>query len=246
MDDCTEIPSQVLLIEGVLGSQDALARRILALGINPLQVAGPEQAKNALGEHYTQATAILVCTDLPIKNLKRQLRKLRKAGPASGLLFVSMGKAPPSQERKKLRAAGLKLALWEPYDDATLRYQLNRAVNGDRDDHKRADPRAPTDLAVRILVADRAKQAMLYSLSAGGAFLQTTRASMNGAQIEIELQLPEGPVSTRGEVIFSNVPGNLQRPNLPLGMGVRFDDLDNPTRNKIQSYVKQRLSQLEV
>jgi uncharacterized protein (TIGR02266 family) len=87
---------------------------------------------------------------------------------------------------------------------------------------------------------------MVYNLSPGGAFLQTNRASMNGAHVEVELQLPEGPIAARGEVIFANVPGNLQRPNLPLGMGVRFEDLDPASRKKILSYVKQRVTELEV
>ena len=66
------------------------------------------------------------------------------------------------------------------------------------------------------------------------------------AQIEVELQLPEGSISVRGEVVFSNVPGNLQRPNLPMGMGVRFENLDPQIQKKILYYVEQRLTELKV
>jgi Tfp pilus assembly protein PilZ len=244
--DSSEIPSQVLLIEYALGDMDALAERIRALGMEPIQLAGSGQAEEVLAEPATRTSAILISTELPLKNLKRELRRLRKVAPTSGLVFVSAGKTPPKEERKRLRAAGVTLALWEPYEESTLRYQLNRAVNGDRDEHKRAKPRAPTDLPALISVAERARQANIYSLSPGGAFLQTTRASMDGAKIEIELHLPEGPISARGEVTFANVPGNLQRPNLPLGIGVRFENLDPESQKKIASYIEQRLTELKV
>ena len=69
---------------------------------------------------------------------------------------------------------------------------------------------------------------------------------MSGAKIGIQLRLPDQEISTRGEVIFCNVPGNLQRPNLPLGMGVRFDDLDRQSQKAILAYVQLRLAELEV
>ena len=246
MVDAAEIPNQVLLIEGTDDDTQALAQRIRAVGVQPILVPSLQEAERALEERRTLARVVLIPTDLSLKRLKRDVRALRKAGPASGLIFVSVGRAPPRQERKRLRAAGLRLALWDPYDDVILRYQLNRAANGDRNEHNRSNPRAPCELRALMSVADRAREVIVYSLSPGGAFLQTPRASMSGAKIGIQLRLPDQEISTRGEVIFCNVPGNLQRPNLPLGMGVRFDDLDRQSQKAILAYVKLRLAELEV
>ena len=38
----------------------------------------------------------------------------------------------------------------------------------------------------------------------------------------------------------------LQRQNLPMGMEVRFEDLDIQTSKKLKTYVKNRLAELEV
>jgi hypothetical protein len=237
---------QILLIESLDGSSHKLAERILGFGIEPILVSDFEEAQSILDEQRVLISGILIPTSFPSAHLKKEIKSLRRHGPASGIMFVSVGKPPTADERKKLRAAGMQLALWEPYDDGTLRFQLNRALGGDRDTHGRNHKRAPTYLLARIFVGGRTKDAVVYSLSEGGAFLETPRASMDGAHVELELRLPTGPVRVQGDVIFSNVPGNLQRANLPLGMGVRFAELQGDARTQLREYVDQRLVELQV
>jgi hypothetical protein len=69
---------------------------------------------------------------------------------------------------------------------------------------------------------------------------------MSGAEVEVELLLPDTTVTLAGSVAFANVPGNLQRPNLPLGMGVHFHEPSATERNVVVGYVESRLAQLEV
>ncbi len=236
----------VLLIESLDGSSHKLAERIMAFGIEPILVTDFEEAQQALDQRRHLIAGVMIPTSLPSQTLKKEIKTLRRKGPASGLIFVSVGKSPTADERKKLRAAGMQIALWEPYDDGTLRFQLNRALGGDRDAHGREHKRAPTYLLARIFVAGRTKDAVVYSLSEGGAFLETPRASMDGAHLDIELRLPTDHVRVAGEVIFSNVPGNLQRPNLPMGMGVRFDALASDLGTQLREYVAKRLDELNV
>ncbi len=40
--------------------------------------------------------------------------------------------------------------------------------------------------------------------------------------------------------MFSNVPGNLQRPNLPLGLGVRFLDFSPEATHLLQRVIGER------
>jgi hypothetical protein len=236
----------ILLIESVDGSANKLAERILAFGIEPVLVTTPEEARSILEERRVSIAAVMIPTDVSSQHLKKEVKLLRKVGPASGLMFVSVGKSPATDERKRLRGAGLQIALWEPYDDGTLRFQLNRALGGDRDSHGRSHPRAPTYLLARIFVGGRTKDAVVYSLSEGGAFLETPRASMDGAQVEVEIRLPANHIRVEGTVVFSNVPGNLQRPNLPMGMGVRFEDTSKDSCKLLADYVRQRLDELNV
>jgi len=240
------LDGHILLIDSVGGGSQPLAERMRGFGIDPVVVVDFEEAHLQLDARNLSFSAVMIPTDLPTHSLKQQIKRLRRSGPATGLIMVSSGKAPTPEERKNLRAAGLTIALWEPYDDGTLRFQLNRAISGDREHHGRKTPRAPTYLLSRIFVGERTKDAVLYSLSEGGAFLETPRASMDGARVDIEIRLPNDYVRVQGVVIFANVPGNLQRPNLPLGMGVRFDPMPDDVLQKIASYVASRLGELNV
>lgn len=236
----------VILLESLDGSSHKLAERLHAFGTEPVLVSNFEEAQTILEARRLLIAAVLIPTEVPSQSLKRSLKILKNMGPASGLIFVSIGKPPTDDERKKLRSAGMQLAVWEPYDDGMLRFQLNRALCGDRDHHGRKHRRAPTYLLARVFVGDRTKDAVVYSLSTGGAFLETPRASMEDAPLEIELRLPGNFIRIGGRVIFSNVPGNLQRPNLPMGMGIRFERGDRKDLDAIEAYVKSRLEELQV
>ncbi len=121
---------------------------------------------------------------------------------------------------------GVVLALWDGYDERILRFQLNRLVSGEQISAARTSRRAPTQAPTRMLVGGREKHGTLYSLSEGGCFIETPRASMDGARLRTLFELDGEHFELDGTVAFANVPGNLQRPNLPLGMGVRFDSAD--------------------
>ncbi len=216
------------------------------LEIEPLLVSDLDEAQQTLEERLVPITGILIPTDHTTANLKRRVKRLQRAGPASGLTFVSVGKTPTPKARRELAAAGLTVALWEPYDAATLRFQLNRTLSHCHSGDQRAMPHVPTDLLARVFVGGRTKQAVVFSLSDEGAFLDTPRASMDGARIEIELCLPTRPVQLQAEVLYANVPGNLQRTNLPVGMGVRFRDVAVADIASIRSYVEERLRELNV
>ena len=69
---------------------------------------------------------------------------------------------------------------------------------------------------------------------------------MEGAKLALEFKLRHETIEVRGVVIFSYVPGNLQRPNLPLGMGVRFEGLDRQTEKLIIAYLEERAAELNV
>jgi hypothetical protein len=236
----------VVLIQGSPGRLNELARRIRLQGSEPILANGTVEATGLLPEPGADCgvAAVVLDAELASRGLKKELQRMRSVGV--DLFFLAVGEAPDNGARKKLRAAGVRYALWEPFDDATLRFQLNRAWNADRDDHKRANPRIPTYLHAQVGGGQRVKDGVVYSLSIQGAFIETPRASMAGAQVDLAIRLPSCFIETKARVVFANVPGNLQRPNLPLGMAVRFESLESGTSKRLKAYVKDRLAQLEV
>ena len=159
---------------------------------------------------------------------------------------MAYGKVPGRAERKHLRQAGVLLALWDGYDEGMLRFQINRMVSGENQNAVRGARRAPTHTPVRIRVGGREKVGVLYSLSESGCFIESPRASMDGARLTMIFVLAEHQYEIDGTVAFANVPGNLQRPNLPLGMGVRFDEIPPMLRNPLAEFIQERMASLEV
>jgi hypothetical protein len=49
-----------------------------------------------------------------------------------------------------------------------------------------------------------------------------------------------------GRVVLTNVPGNLQRSNLPCGMGIEFQGLLPDARNAIAAFVRDRARAYEI
>ena len=236
----------VLLLEGPGERLADLAGRLGLLRIQALRAASPEDAARLLpGPRHAPCRVACLSASLAHERLDPWLAILARATPRLSALVV--GPRPAAEVRRRLRQAGVRFALWEPYDDGALRFQLNRALHDDGSDpDPRRELRVPTPLIARVLLGDRVREALVYNLSVSGAFLETPRAAMHGAEIELELPLPEEHVKLAAHVVYANVPGNLERPNLPYGMGVVFDAPSREAIDAVRRYVEQRGVGLEL
>ena len=165
----------------------------------------------------------------------------------SARVLLICGPRPDANTRARLREAGAWLALWEPFDDPALRFQVNRALAGDatRNVPRRAE-RVPTAGPSRCDSAHARGRLALYSLSARGAFLETAGPSLRRALVHVTLPLPGEDLRVAGEVVSTNVPGNLRRRNLPIGMGIRFLGLSGEAERALCAYTAERALDLAV
>lgn len=166
------------------------------------------------------------------------LRALVRAGAGGALPIVASGPKPEKRELRALRRAGVEIALFEPFLDSELRFVLNRALHHERS--SRGDVRVPTPFDATASGGTGDKRVGVYNLSRSGAFLETLRPTPEGGQIVLHLPLESGEIEVEARVITTNVPGNLQRPNLPMGMGVKFVNLSDSAAQAIASYVNDR------
>lgn len=242
------IKQQVLVIESPVGSETTgMMRRLRELGAPIVVVRDFVQAEFALQEPNTEIGAVLIPTRIDASVVATGVAKLQSLAPPTGLGFISVGDVPTKAERKTLRRAEVSLAVWNPSSEAMLRFQLNRALHPDRNTFGMRDrPRIPTELSATVTMGQRSKEAQLYSLAETGAFLATMRAIMEGATIALEVHLGDGPLHLQAVVVYANVPGNLQRPGLPLGMGVRFIDLSRSDSKRLRGIIDGCLDRLEV
>jgi len=241
------IEPTILVLDGSGAPRAALVMRLRRMGYRALRAKTPEEAFALVEEPRHCVGAALIPPDVAVANLRSALESLAARAPGGRLGFVLTGPCPPEEVLAEMREAGVKLALWEPLDDARLRFQVNRALAGvDTALLRRDVMRAPLEVPAKIFQAGREKEARVYTLSPGGAYLETPRPAMRHATIEVEIDLWPSPIRTRAVVTYTSVPGNLRRNNLPLGMGVEFQGLDEGSIGRLRRIAAEIALQLTV
>ena len=236
---------ELLILDAGSPFMRSLATRLRRLGYSVLSSKTPEHAERLLRTRGSSVEAAVIPVDLPTFDLGAALRFLRRLEGSGELNFVAAGQRPGREGRRLLRDAGVELALWDPVDEHTLRFQANRALaSSEIVRGNRTSLRAPADWPVVVWTGLRRKPARVYSLSASGAFLSTWRPSVPQAQLRIDLPASSGTLRLPARVLMTNVPGNLIRDNLPLGMGVRFEQISPEIEAAIVTWANKRLAAL--
>src|SRR5574338_693280 len=238
----------LLLLGANAPEMELLRTRAARLGYRVVPAKTPDQAHALLRVGGTRIGAVIVPSELPVVDLRAALDALRRLVPAHELAWIAAGRDPGAAGRERLRLAGIHLALFDPVDSHTLRFQLNRALAGRRlsSAHRRT-VRAPADRPVAVRVAGRRKEGRLYSVSASGGFVALDQPSLARSRVGLEFALPDfGRMDVQARVVMTNVPGNLPRPSLPWGMGVQFEDVDAAASVALLVYAQERFRTLAV
>jgi hypothetical protein len=225
-------------------SLELLRERLVRLGYRAVPAKTPEQAHMLLRISRGAIGAVVLAPDLPVVDLRRTLRFLSEV--ASGeLWFLAAGPKPDHGDCARLRSAGVTFALFEPLHQNILRFQINRALAGSSVVRgERRSVRAPTNWEIPVFQGSRSKPASVYTVSSTGAFLHTSAPSPRGARIAVELPVPGLRGRLAAHVVMTNVPGNLQHKNLPVGMGVRFENAPVDAEALLHVFTQERLSDL--
>ena len=129
MGEDFELTRAVILLDGSSGPNDELVTHVAELGFVPVCCPTFEAAEAALECAEDPIHCTLIPTEFADRGLKRGLKNLRKRGVRAGLHLVAVGPEPDRSTRKRLRSAGIHYALWEPLEESTLRFQLNRLTH---------------------------------------------------------------------------------------------------------------------
>jgi DNA-binding NtrC family response regulator len=239
--------SSVLLIDAGVEPMELLAVRLRRLGYLVVRAKTTEEAHGAILDPRISVGAAVIPPDLPAANLPGALAALRRLTPSGRLPLLVNGTRRHAAEREALARAGVDWTLWEPVDAHTLRFQVNRALAGPLAERGgRRAARAPASAAVRLFLGRREREAHLYTLSSRGAYLATPAAALRNTPIEVDLPLPRTRLRLRARVVMTNVPGNLLRRNLPVGMAVRFEETSVASAAHLEMIVERRLRALEL
>jgi hypothetical protein len=229
-------PADVLLL-GFGPKRHALAGKIFLLGPRAAFAETPAEALPIVRKGAVAAA--LVSCEPAFKPDAPALRELRSAAPVAPLPLVVCGPRPDAAALDAFRRAGAAFALFEPFSHGELRFVINRACHR-LESEERSEVRVPTDLVGSSESGTGRKPVSVYNVSLGGAFLETLRPTAVGGRLTLEIPLPSRTLRLKARVVSTNVPGNLQRPNLPMGMGVQFLDLRPEDARALAAYVEER------
>lgn len=223
----------------VLGPERACRRvsgALLLLGYRGVAVSDAATALRALAGAGTVICG-LVSGELP--EPAPVLAELHES-LATPLVWTLWGVRPESDSAAALRAAHVRFLLNEPFTEEDLRFVLDTSHQLGDYSAPRIEPRVPTSLRARVITKTGERVAVLCNLSKHGAYLATPRPALRGGRIELEIPLPGHSIRTEADVLWNNVPGNLRRPNAPVGMGVRFFGLPSACLAALDSYLEER------
>jgi len=241
------IRNSLLVVEGAGSPLEPVARRLVALGFHVVRAKTPRDAQDVLRDPRFLLGAVVIPADLPAADLTSALHALRAGGRTGMLPMLACGTRPDPTTRERLRRAGAEHALWFPLDDHLLRFQANRALAGGAPVRvSRRAERVPTNWPVSFRLSGREKLAKIYSLSSSGAFLATAQPSLPRSLVHVILPLPGHDARVAAEVVMTNVPGNLAKGNLPVGMGVRFRGVDDQVEAALLAYTLERGRMLKI
>ncbi len=234
----------VLLLDGFDVSMETVTERLRALRIPAVRAKTADEAF-VLAEGQAIG-AVVLPSDLFGPDAHGVVAALRACSAGQRLSFLAAGPEPDETRRTELREAGVAFALFDPYDDALLRFQVNRALAAADGLQPRSALRVPCSAPARARTGNREKPGRLYTISELGLFFETPRASMRGAAVEFEIQLEGRMVRAAGQVAMSNVPGNLNNPKLPVGIGVAFSDVEDESTSVLRQTVEEIAHALDV
>jgi hypothetical protein len=224
-----------------------LATRIEAHGYPVAEVAAATGACALVVDRGGDQRAAILPTAIAGSDgidLTGAIRTLRALAPSRRLTLLAWGAPPEVSGRRRLRTAGVELALFEPLDAAVLLFQLNRALAPT--DAPRKARRAPVDREVAMRWRLRTRSARVYTLSSQGAFILTEEPLRPGRRLHLEVPVGTFHPRARARVVMANPPGERGRPDLPPGMAVAFQSLDAPSAAVIERLVGERLDSLAV
>ena len=231
--------SQILLF-GFGKAHDELAGRIVVLGYRAIRANDVEVAVDLMQRQVQAVRVLMFSSDAPFANRAKDLRRMTDAGGALGMRTIVSGPQPNADELAALKRDGVRFCLWKGFHDAELRFVLNAALYDETRGQLRPASRVPASLMVRVKSGAGEKAGMLYNLSETGAFVETPRPSMPSGRITLTIEFPDGATAIPATVVFSNVTGNLQKPNLPLGMGVKFSGITEEAAQRVAKYITER------
>ncbi|HUU98582.1 MAG TPA: PilZ domain-containing protein [Phycisphaerae bacterium] len=230
-----------LICDDVSHELGGVALRLLRMGIDTLYADCFDEALLLADQEGARIRALIASPNFPVDELRRlRARVSRREGQRILPGLIVIGDLPDDEHRKALREIGAEWGLWELDDDASLRFVVNAAVSAPSERADRREPRIPTNLLASFRTGGARSNAVIYTLSARGAFLETPNPMAEGATLEVELTFADRLINAPAQVVHCNGLEQQRAACTPLGMGVVFEELPEGQALFLREFVAER------
>jgi uncharacterized protein (TIGR02266 family) len=175
-------------------------------------------------------SVIVLDAHLPDLSGEEVCRRLKRPGPALEAPIVVVTGSGAAEEHAAAIRAGADDVLAKPLSRMALVETVQRFT---RFPEPRGLPRVTLDTPVHIRAEDAEAWGTARNLSRGGMFVEC-EAEVRGDEVDLEFRLPGSPEPLRpsARVVWRRPPNGA-----PLGLGVRFLELDAPAARVLDAYV---------
>ncbi len=235
-----------LVVDDDQGSLGEIALRTLRLGIDVFYAKDRSEAWMLAEQEAHRIGTLLFPPTVDVDEITAIAECLESCALDIPRALVVIGKKPNEAARARLRAAGVELALWEPYDEGAFRSVVSGATRLRYEQQARVQTRIPTTLLGRATTGARRKDAIVANLATTGAFLETPSPFPEDTSITLEIRLPDGPLLVKGRVVHVCHRRSGAPLLHPTGMGVEFTSLDPADKERLQAFLNELADRFDV
>ncbi len=228
-----------LIIDDEQNTLGDVALRLLRLRIDLFYAKEPGEAWLLAQQEVDRIRTLLFPATVDIDVIRPIVESLDSLKPEIDHVLIVMGERPGDATRERLRAGGVERALWKPFDESALRSVVSDSMLCRDPVDTRKDVRLPTTLLGRAFIGAKRKDAIVATLSMGGAFLEVPSPFPEGSRISLEIALPDGSVNVRAQVVNARYPDSDVASLQPCGMGVEFLDLAGADAERVRAFLKE-------
>jgi hypothetical protein len=237
----------VLIVDGARRGLGEVALRLIRLGIDSFYAGDPGEAWLLAKQEAERIRMLLLAPDVEIREIGGIEEELADRAPDVPRSLLVVGPRPDDLRREELRKAGACWALWEPWDESALRMAISGAMAAlPEGAGSRRSMRFPTTLLGRAFKGIHRQDALVSSLSDGGAFLETPHPFPPGTRITLEIEAATGTIVTKAEVLYSHNGEGEGGVRHPAGMGVAFGELSEKARAQLEQTLEEHLRRFEI
>ncbi len=150
------------------------------------------------------------------------------------VMVTTMGKP---EDEVRCREAGCDAFITKPVDRITFLNKGRQFIP----DIDRRDPRVACKAGVELRSNSTTETATSQDISEGGIYVSGPVDVVPESYITLSLVLPgtdAEPVRARGRIAWINTDNDRKKPQLPIGFGVEFLDIDEKALEAIRQYVE--------